>query len=61
MAAGLADKGARAALVRQISNPMAGTDTTLLALAGTGHAGGYSFGFMSCERAVSGRRRAAQR
>ncbi|PNH08896.1 hypothetical protein TSOC_004536 [Tetrabaena socialis] len=48
--------GRRAALVRQISNPMAGTDTTLLALAGAGFsrggAGGDAFGFMSCERAV---------
>lgn len=35
---------------------MAGTDTTLLALAGTGFSRGYggsdAFGFMSCERAV---------
>ncbi|GLC45555.1 hypothetical protein PLESTB_001205700 [Pleodorina starrii] len=49
--------GRRAALVRQISNPMAGTDTTLLALAGAGFArgrggGAAAFGFMSCERAV---------
>jgi UDP-N-acetylglucosamine pyrophosphorylase len=29
--------GREAALVRQISNPMAGVDTTLLALAGTGY------------------------
>lgn len=48
----LAARGASAALVRQISNPMAGMDTTLLALAGMGHAGGYRFGFMSCERTV---------
>lgn len=50
------EQGRRAALVRQISNPMAGTDTTLLALAGTGFSRGYggsdAFGFMSCERAV---------
>ncbi|GFR51311.1 hypothetical protein Agub_g13676 [Astrephomene gubernaculifera] len=48
--------GRRAAIVRQISNPMAGTDTTLLALAGAGFArrggGAGAFGFMSCERAV---------
>ncbi|GIL74006.1 hypothetical protein Vretimale_5061 [Volvox reticuliferus] len=48
--------GRRAALVRQISNPMAGMDTTLLALAGAGFArrsgGAAAFGFMSCERAV---------
>ncbi|GIL54243.1 hypothetical protein Vafri_9817 [Volvox africanus] len=50
------DHGRRAALVRQISNPMAGMDTTLLALAGAGFArrsgGAAAFGFMSCERAV---------
>ncbi|KAF8056255.1 UGP3 [Scenedesmus sp. PABB004] len=44
--------GRLAALVRQISNPMAGVDTTLLALAGTGFAGRRAFGFMSCERVV---------
>lgn len=41
-----------AALIRQISNPMAGTDSTLLALAGAGHPAGKTFGFASCERAV---------
>lgn len=41
-----------AALVRQISNPMAGTDTTLLALAGVGASRQASFGFMSCDRHV---------
>jgi UTP---glucose-1-phosphate uridylyltransferase len=41
-----------AALLRQISNPMAGTDTTLLALAGAGYGGKKEFGFMSCERVV---------
>ncbi|KAI8474308.1 MAG: hypothetical protein J3K34DRAFT_465788 [Monoraphidium minutum] len=40
------------ALVRQISNPMAGVDTTLLALAGTGYTQRRAFGFMSCERVV---------
>lgn len=34
------------------SNPLAGTDTTLLALAGTGRDRGHAFGFASCERAV---------
>ena len=38
--------------MRQISNPLAGTDTTLLALAGKGYSGGQAFGFMSCERCV---------
>lgn len=31
---------------------MAGTDTTLLGLAGAGYADGRSFGFAACERAV---------
>lgn len=44
--------GRTAALIRQISNPMASTDCTMLALAGTGHAGGRTFGFASCNRAV---------
>jgi len=44
--------GRKAALVRQISNPLAGTDTTLLALAGTGSQRDHAFGFASCERAV---------
>ena len=48
----LAASGREAALVRQISNPMAGVDTTLLALAGTGYVGRRAFGFMSCERVV---------
>lgn len=34
------------------SNPMAGTDTTLLGLSGAGWADGRSFGFAACERAV---------
>lgn len=48
----LAQAGAQAALVRQISNPLAGTDTTMLALAGSGFEKRRAFGFMSCERAV---------
>jgi hypothetical protein len=48
----LSARGASAALVRQISNPLAGTDTTLLALAGVGAASRRAFGFASCERAV---------
>jgi len=48
----LQGEGRKAALVRQISNPLAGTDTTLLALAGTGRTRGHAFGFASCERAV---------
>ena len=34
------------------SNPLAGTDTTLLGLTGMGYADGRSFGFAACERAV---------
>jgi hypothetical protein len=32
------------------SNPLAGTDTTLLALSGAGYADSKCFGFASCER-----------
>lgn len=39
-------------MVRQISNPLAGTDTTLLALAGAGMQQGRKFGFASCPRVV---------
>ena len=46
----LAQRGARSALVRQISNPLAGTDGTLLALGGAGAASGASFGFACCPR-----------
>lgn len=48
----LEQQGCVAGLVRQISNPMAGTDTTLLALAGAGFSGRRKFGFASCDRAV---------
>lgn len=48
----LARAGRTAAVVRQISNPMAGQDTTLLALAGEGFRAGRAFGFASCERVV---------
>lgn len=44
--------GREAALIRQISNPMASTDCTLLALAGIGHRDGRAFGFASCNRSV---------
>lgn len=45
-------KGRKAVITRQISNPLAGVDTTLLALAGHGYFGGKTFGFMSCERTI---------
>ena len=32
------------------SNPLAGTDTTLLALSGAGYSDSKCFGFASCER-----------
>lgn len=34
------------------SNPIAGTDATMLALTGAGYVDGKSFGFASCERRV---------
>jgi len=46
----LAARGRSAALVRQISNPLAGTDATLLALAGVGTARAGGFGFVACPR-----------
>jgi hypothetical protein len=48
----LQQQGRLASLIRQVSNPMAGCDTTLLALAGTGFSARRAFGFMSCERVV---------
>lgn len=38
--------------MRQISNPMSGVDTTLLALAGCGQQRAGAFGFMSCDRTI---------
>ena len=46
----LRQSGATAAVVRQINNPLAGTDGTLLALAGEGAARGAAFGFACCPR-----------
>ena len=43
-------RGHDAFLVRQISNPMAGQDATLLSLAGAGVHEGRTFGFASCKR-----------
>lgn len=42
-----------AAIVRQINNPIAGTDHTLLALAGLGFQGKKAFGFISCDRLLN--------
>ena len=47
----LATRGVTSLLVRQISNPLAGTDGTLLALGGVGTTGNKAFGFVSCARA----------
>ena len=47
-----AQAGRTAALVRQISNPMAGTDATMLGLAGIGSRQSKAMGFASCERYV---------
>ena len=44
--------GRSGAIIRQISNPMAGQDQTLLALSGEGLSGPRAFGFASCERVV---------
>ena len=43
--------GAKAALIRQINNPLAGLDYGLLAFTGLGSSRGMSFGFASCPRA----------
>lgn len=48
----LADWGRSHALVRQINNPLAATDGTLLALSGLGWLGGKQFGFATCPRRV---------
>ena len=42
----------KGSIVRQITNPMAGTDTTLLSLAGVGVKGDKALGFASCERHI---------
>jgi hypothetical protein len=41
------------AIIRQINNPLAGVDHTLVALCGVGCTNGKSFGFVSCERLVA--------
>ncbi|MCK4935088.1 MAG: UTP--glucose-1-phosphate uridylyltransferase, partial [Simkaniaceae bacterium] len=41
------------ALVRQINNPIAGTDSGLIAFSGIGHQEDKLFGFASCERQVN--------
>ncbi len=44
--------GAKKALVRQINNPLAGTDYSLLAFMGYGLSSGKALGFASCSRRV---------
>ncbi len=41
------------ALIRQINNPLAGTDHNLLALSGLGYQGKKEFGFLSCDRLLN--------
>jgi len=48
----LEQRNRKGSIVRQITNPMAGTDTTLLSLAGVGTKGDKALGFASCERHV---------
>ncbi|MBJ7449492.1 MAG: UTP--glucose-1-phosphate uridylyltransferase [Parachlamydiales bacterium] len=48
----LSSKGFKKALVRQINNPIAGTDHGLLAFCGYGISKDMYFGFASCSRAV---------
>ena len=48
----LKQRGVTKALVRQINNPVAGTDDALLAFCGWGFRRNKSFGFASCARAV---------
>lgn len=49
----LEKQGAQKALVRQINNPIAGTDYGLLAFLGVGHLESRAFGFASCPRLVN--------
>lgn len=48
----LASQGRRAALLRQINNPIAGLDYGLLAFCGAGFSGSKAFGFSACHRVV---------
>jgi len=47
------EKGAAAFLIRQINNPIAGTDNAILAFTGYGCKEKKSFGFASCRRLVN--------
>jgi UTP---glucose-1-phosphate uridylyltransferase len=49
----LASQERRQCLVRQINNPVAGTDQSILALLGIGCQQGKAFGFISCERLLN--------
>lgn len=46
-------KGKEKLLIRQINNPIAGTDSTLLAFYGAGCANQKKFGFASCQRLIN--------
>ncbi len=47
-----AERGRKKVLVRQVNNPMAGTDQGLLAFTGIGAHHDKAFGFASCERLI---------
>ena len=49
----LQSMGRQKALIRQINNPIAGTDLGLIAFTGIGHLENKSFGFASCQRRVN--------
>ncbi|MBA2368816.1 MAG: UTP--glucose-1-phosphate uridylyltransferase [Candidatus Protochlamydia sp.] len=49
----LASKNIERGLVRQINNPLAGTDNSILGLAGIGSKFKKAFGFVSCERLLN--------
>ena len=49
----LQSKGRQKALIRQINNPIAGTDLGLIAFTGIGHLENKSFGFASCQRRMN--------
>lgn len=48
----LLSKQRKAAMVRQVSNPLASTDTTFFGLSGVGISQSKAMGFASCERVV---------
>lgn len=49
----LEKQGRRQCIIRQINNPIGGTDSTILALIGLGCHSSKDFGFVSCERPLN--------